>query len=115
MNLGDAAEQIVKIAHDVLVSADPEHAEIINFAGNHAMQRKGIAHVLEIGELGNFSVRIAGDVDDRALSIRTRGQPMDRHDWKKLAVRPMLEERLEDGNIADVLIAGRSLEFLDFL
>ena len=39
---------------------------------------------------------------------------MDRHDRKELAERPVIEERLEDGEIADVLIAQRGLEFLHF-
>src|SRR5207244_12881518 len=103
--VSDAIEQIVKVNHDVLVSSDYEHAEIINFAGNDAMKRKGVAHVLQIGELRNFAVGIAGDVDDGALSIRRRSQSMNRHDWKKLTERPMIEERLEHGKIADVLIA----------
>jgi len=30
---------------------------------------------------------------------------MNRHEWKELAEGPMIEERLKDGEIADVLIA----------
>src|SRR5207237_10404195 len=40
---------------------------------------------------------------------------MDRHDWKKLTERPVIEERLEDGKVADVLITQRCLQFLHFL
>ena len=40
---------------------------------------------------------------------------MDRHDRKELAERPVIEQRLEDGKVADVLIAQRGLEFLHFL
>ena len=39
---------------------------------------------------------------------------MDRHDREKLPERPMIEERLEDGEVADVLIAERRLELLHF-
>src|SRR5437016_11536236 len=115
MRFGDAAEQIVQIAHDVLVSADHEHAEIINFTRNDAMKWKCVAHILQIGELGNFAVRVAGNVDDGALSIRRSGQAMDGHDWKKLTERPMIEKRLKNGKIADVLVAERSLELLHFI
>ena len=34
-----------------------------------------------------------------------RRQAMDRHDREKLAERPMIEERLKDGEVADVLVA----------
>src|SRR5205807_5894494 len=114
VRFGNATEQIVKIAHDVLISADHEDAEIIHFARNDAVERQRVAHVLQIGKLGNLAIRIAGDIHERSLSIRRGGQPMNRHDWKKLAERPVIEERLEDGKITDVLIAERSLELFDF-
>ena len=40
---------------------------------------------------------------------------MDRHDRKQLAERPVIEKRLEDGKIADVLVAERGFELLHFL
>src|ERR1700726_1960629 len=79
------------------------------------MKRERVAHVLQIGELGNFAVRVAGNVDDRALPIRRSRQPMDGHDRKELTERPMVEKRLKDGKVADVLIAERRLEFLNFV
>src|SRR3982074_2332499 len=115
MRFGDAAEQVVQIAHDVLVGANHKHAEVINFAGNDAMKRKRVANILKIREFGNFAVGIASDVDNRALPIRGSCQAMDRHDRKKLTESPVVEERLKDGKIADVLIAERSLEFLHFV
>src|SRR5206468_2819120 len=115
VRFGNAAEQIVKVAHDVLVSADHEDAEIINFAGNDAMKRERLAHILQIGELGNLAVGIAGNVNNRALSVRRSRQAMDWHDWKKLTERPVIEERLEDGKVADVLITQRCLQVFHFL
>ena len=32
---------------------------------------------------------------------------MNRHDWKQLTKRPVIEQRLENGEIADVLVAQR--------
>src|SRR5256714_6673031 len=40
---------------------------------------------------------------------------MNRHDWEKLTERPVVEERLENGKVADVLVAERSLELFDFV
>src|SRR3954465_13202727 len=40
---------------------------------------------------------------------------MDRHDWKQLPERPMIEQRLEHGEIADVLIAKRRFQLLHFV
>src|ERR1700730_6573639 len=39
---------------------------------------------------------------------------MDRHDREQLAERPVIEQRLKHGKIADVLIAERDLELFDF-
>jgi hypothetical protein len=44
-----------------------------------------------------------------------RGKPMDRHDREQLAKRPMIEQRLEHGEIADVLIAERCFQLLHFV
>ena len=79
------------------------------------MQRQRVAHVLEVDELGDLAVRVAGDVDQRPVAIRRRVQPVNRHDREELPERPVIEQRLEDGKIADVLVAQRGLEFLHFL
>ena len=54
MHFGDAAEEIVQIAHDVLVGAHHEQAEVINLAGMDPMQRQRFAHVLQVDELQTF-------------------------------------------------------------
>ena len=52
-----------------------------------------------------------------SVPLRSGGvvEAMDRHDREELAERPVIEERLEDGEVADVLIAQRRLEFLHFV
>jgi hypothetical protein len=42
-------------------------------------------------------------------------QAADRHDGKQLAERPVIEQRLEDGKIAEVLVAEAVFELADFL
>ena len=79
------------------------------------MERKRVAHVLQVDELRDFAVGIASDVHDHAVAIGRRGQPMDRHDREQLSKGPMIKKRLEHGKIADVLIAQRSLELFYFL
>ena len=51
----------------------------------------------------------------RAVAIRLRVEPVDRHDREQLPERPVIEQRLENGEVADVLIAERRLELLHFL
>ena len=69
------------------------------------MQRQRVLHILQVDKLADLPVRIAGDVDKCALPFGRCREAMDRHDREKLAERPMIEERLENGEVADVLIA----------
>ena len=79
------------------------------------MQRQRVFHVLQVDELADLAVGIAGDIHDGAVAIGRRGEPMDRHDRKQLAECPMIEQRLEHGEIADVLIAERRFQLLHFV
>ena len=57
MHLGDATKQIVEVAHDVLIGADHENAEVIHFAGRDAMERQSFLHILQVDELGDLCRR----------------------------------------------------------
>ena len=92
MRFGDPAKEIVQVSHDVLVSADHEDAEIVDFARDDPMQGQSVLHVLEVDELRDLAVRIAGNIDEHAVTIRRRGETMDRHDREQLPERPMIEQ-----------------------
>ena len=115
MHFGNASKQVVQVAHDILISANHEDAEIIDFAGINSMKGQGISNIQQVDELGNLAIRIAGDVHDGAVALGRLGQAMNWHDGKELAEGPVIEERLKDGEIADVLIAQRSFELLYFV
>ena len=40
--------------------------------GQDRVQRQRILHILQVGKLVDFPVRIAGDIDQRSLPIRCR-------------------------------------------
>src|SRR5207249_4831464 len=115
MHLRYAAKQIVEIAHDVLVSAHHKNTEIIYFSGLNPMQRQRLLYVLQVDELADPPIRIAGNIHDRTVAIWWRSETMDGHDGKQLAERPVIEQRLEHRKIADVLIAQRRFELLHFV
>ncbi len=105
MDFGHATKEVVQVAHDVLVGADEKDSEIVHLARNDLMQREGVLDVLQVGEFVDFPVGIAGDIDQRPLVIRLSREAMDRHDREELAERPVIEERLENREVADVLVA----------
>ena len=47
--------------------------------------------------------------------LRRFVEPVDRRDGEKLAQRPVIEQRLEDGEIAEELVAERILQVVDFV
>ena len=71
VHLGHATEQVVQVAHDILVGADHEDTEVVEFAGNDAMERERVFDVLQVDELGDLAIGVAGDVDDHAVAIRS--------------------------------------------
>src|SRR6266571_3480645 len=79
------------------------------------MERQRLLHILEVDELCDLAIRIARDVNDHAVAIGGSGESMDRHNGKKLTERPVIEQRLKNGKIADVLIPQRDLKLLYFL
>src|SRR5258707_12655730 len=79
------------------------------------MKGQGVSNIQQVDELGNLAIRVACDVHNGAVALGRLGQAMNRHDGKELAEGPMIEERLKDGEIADVLIAQRSFELLYFV
>src|SRR5207248_4062521 len=108
MHFGNASKQVVQVAHDVLIRAHHKNAEIINFAGVNSMKGQGISNVREIDELGNLAIRVAGNIHNGAVTLGRLGQAMNWHDGKELAEGPVIEERLKDGEVADVLKIGRA-------
>src|SRR6266550_4749633 len=76
MNLVRAAEEIVKISHDVLVSAHQKESEVISFAGPDPMQRQGFFYILQIDELAYFAVRIARNIRQGPVAVRRLIQMM---------------------------------------
>jgi hypothetical protein len=112
VHLVDAAEEIVQVAHDVLVGAGEEDAEVVGLVVER-VQGEVVLRVLQIDERGDLAVGVAGDVDEDGVDGRFLIEPVQRGDGEKLLQRPMVEQGLEDREIADVLVgeerdAGRA-------
>src|SRR4051812_34104749 len=109
MHLVHAAEQIVQVAHDVLIRAGQKYPEVIRLLVQR-VQREEILHVLQIDEGGNFPVRIARDIDQDRVDGGSLLQPVQRRDREQLLQRPVVEQRLEDGEVADVLVGEKLVQ-----
>ena len=105
---GDAAEQVVRVAHDVLVRAHQEDPEIVRLALLRARAARGSCwssirrHVLRSPCRPN---RTSGRRGRRGASGRSSSR-CERHDREGLVDRPVIEHRLEHREIAQILLAS---------
>ena len=115
MGLVHPAEEIVQVAHDVLVGAGEEDPEIIGLAVQ-VMERQGVhPFLVEIDEFGDLAVGIAGDVGQGSPPLGLLVQPVQGHDRKELAVAPMVEQGLEDAEVAEILVGKLALQLDDIV
>ncbi len=79
------------------------------------MQRDVVLHVLQIdGEVGDLAIGIAGDVHQRRVDRGLFLQAVQGSDREKLLQRPAIEQRLEDREIADVLVGEEFFQLVKF-
>src|SRR5262249_27669199 len=115
MDFIDAAEKIVQVAHDVLVGAHQEKAELVRLGlaaavSVEGMKRQGVTNVAEVDELVYLAIGIARNINKGPFLGGTFIKSVDRDDRKKLAKRPMIQQRLEDRKIAQILVAEAVFE-----
>src|SRR5207302_2041385 len=96
------------------ICTSQEDAEVVGFVGTEIMKGKRFANIVEIDVFRDFAVGVAGDVDEGRLELRTFIEPMNGNDREELSERPMIEQRLKDGEVADVLIGELDLQRAQF-
>src|SRR5207249_1428354 len=89
-----ATEEVVNVAHDVLVGAGEENAEVVRLVVAEIMQRQCLANVETINVLRHLPVGVARDIDERRFELRPFIEPMNGHDREELAESPVIEQRL---------------------
>ena len=82
------AEQIMHVAENLLICSHQEHAEIIRFAGFHAMHRQSGTRSVRGNEVGYFAVAVAGDVLDGAGAHGFLVEARDGYDGENLVDGP---------------------------
>lgn len=105
-----APEEIVQVTHDVLIRADEENAEVVRRSRNDFVKVKRVADVFEIDEFRDFPVAVASDIDERCRHGRFFREAVNRRNREKLVNRPAVEQGLENGEIADVLLGKHDVQ-----
>ena len=79
------------------------------------MEGDVLLDVLQINEAADLSVGVAGDVDEDRVDRGFLLEPVQRGDREELLERPVVEQRLEDGEIAHVLVGEVLLQVVQLL
>ena len=114
VDLVDAAEEVVEVAHDVLIGAGEKHTEVVRFPVER-VERDVVLGVLQIDEAADLAVGVARDVGEDGVDRGLFVEAMEWGDGEKLLERPVIEKRLEDREIADVLVGEELVEIVEFL
>jgi hypothetical protein len=113
VDLVHAAEEVVHVAHDVLVGAGQEDAEVVRLP----FERRAAAacRARRVRSMNFETLPSESHVMSTSV-LSERGplvQAMDRHDREERAERPVIEQRLEHREVADVLVGELVLEVRD--
>src|SRR5262249_32676970 len=69
----------------------------------------------KIDELRDLAVRITSDVDQSRAANWLFVQAMNRNDWEEMLNRPMVRHRLENREVAEVLICQVLVQRFNFV
>src|SRR5882762_9800634 len=110
VHLVHAPEEVVHVAHDVLVGAGQEHAQVVRLAGPERMERDGLVHRLAFDEGVDLPVRVAGDVHDGGVARGLLRVPVERSDGEEVVDRPVIGRALEEREVGHVLVGKAVVE-----
>ena len=72
--------------------------------------------VVAVGhEIGNFSVAVASDILNGSISSGAFVKPLDGHDGEELVDGPGVGERLEQREVAEILVCQQFVDVHQFL
>ena len=104
VGLGDAAEQVVRVAHDVLVGAHEEEAEEVRLAGAERVVLDGALVLLVLPDVArDLAVGVAREVHEDAALRGLLVQPVEREDGEALPDGPVVQHALEHREVAQHL------------
>ena len=109
------AEEVVHITEDFLVCSHKEHSEIVWLVLAHGVYGQDMRYVAVCHEVGYLAVAVAGDVLYRGAARRSLVESLQRNDREELVYGPAVGQRLEEGEVAEILVGKQLVEFLQFL
>src|SRR5215207_3885807 len=109
------AEEVVVVAHHLLVGADEHQGDVVGLVLDERVQLQDLLHVVEVYELIDDAVGVARDVAERGVLGRRLVQAVDGDDGEELVERPVVGHRPEDGEVRQVLRAQQAPQLGELL
>src|SRR2546423_112783 len=110
-----SAEEVVVVAHRLLVRADEHEGDVVRLALDQRVELQDLLHVVQVNELVNDAVRVARDVAERGVLGRGLVQAVDGDDGEQLVERPVVGRGAEDGKVRQVLRAEQTPQVVELL
>ena len=104
------AEEIVHVTEDLLVSTHEERPDIVRLSFTEWMHGEHTALRTIDCEVGHLAIRVARDILQRAVTCRLLVETFYRHDGEKLVDTPTVGKRLEEGEVAEILVGEKRVE-----
>ena len=109
------AEEVVHIAQYLLIGTHEEHAQIIRFVFLQRMYGQTVRDVTVGNKVGNFAIRVARNVLYGAIACRALVQALQRDDGEQLVDGPRVGQRLEEREVAEILVGQQFIKALQFI
>ena len=110
-----SAEEVVVVAHHLLVRADEHEGDVVRLVLDERVEFKDLLHVVQVNELVDDAVGVARDVAERGVLGRRLVKTMDGDYGEQLVERPVVGHRAEDGEVREVLGAQQTAQVVELL
>ena len=105
----------MQVAHDILIRSHHECTDVVGLSFFKWVKCQSATDIFEVDKVIHLTIGIAGDINQRRLNGRTLIQTVNRCDREKLIESPVVEQRLEYGEITDVLLGQHGIELGEFI
>ena len=108
-------EQVMHVAKNLLIGTYEENADVIPIAHAESMQGDVIGLLIVVDVRRDLSVAVTRYVLNRGVAIGTLVEPLDRHNGKELINGPMIGKRLEEREVAKILLGHHFVQLTQFI
>ena len=101
-------KKVVIVAHSFLVCTNKQKCKVVGLVGIQGMKFEDLLHVVQVDELIDDTVGVAGNVAQGRILCRWFVQAVNGNNGKELIKSPMVRYRTKHGEVHQILGAEQS-------